>query len=48
MGFIGVDPEAFPSKEAVADYLAAYATMVRASIRYGIDVQSVETIVGRR
>lgn len=38
------DPEAFPGKEAVADYFVSYAKMIAAPIRCGVEVKSVEKI----
>lgn len=40
-------PDAFPSKERVADYFAAYAEKIAAPIRCGIDVIEVQRNVGR-
>jgi putative flavoprotein involved in K+ transport len=42
--FPNIDPDAFPSKEAVADYFVAYAKMLRAPIRCGVEVKAVEKI----
>ncbi|MEJ3405367.1 NAD(P)/FAD-dependent oxidoreductase [Rathayibacter sp. YIM 133350] len=42
-----VDPEGFASKEQVADYFEAYANMIAAPIRCGIEVTSVRRNVGR-
>ncbi|GAB0113197.1 flavin-containing monooxygenase [Acidisoma sp. C75] len=44
MEFAGIDPEAFPGKEAVADYFVSYARMIAAPIRCGVEVKSVEKI----
>lgn len=41
MEFDGVDPDAFASKEQVADYLTAYAERFEAPIRTGVEVTSV-------
>ncbi len=38
----GIDPDAFPGKESVADYFAAYARMNNSPIRTGVEVKSVE------
>ncbi|WP_285489144.1 flavin-containing monooxygenase [Amycolatopsis taiwanensis] len=45
--FPGLDPDAFASKDQVADYLAAYAKMIDAPIRCGVEVTSVTRHVGR-
>jgi putative flavoprotein involved in K+ transport len=42
-----VDPDGFAGKEDVADYLVAYAEMVDAPIRTGVEVQSVQKLPGR-
>ena len=42
-----VDPDAFASKEQVADYFEAYAEKVDAPVRTGIEVTSVRRINGR-
>lgn len=42
-----VDPDDFAGKEQVADYLAAYAEMIDAPIRTGVDVTSVRKYDGR-
>jgi putative flavoprotein involved in K+ transport len=41
------DPDGFPGKEEVADYLASYADRIGAPIRTGVDVTSVRKINGR-
>jgi len=41
------DPDAFAPKEAVADYLAAYARRIGAPIRTGVEVTSVTRLEGR-
>jgi putative flavoprotein involved in K+ transport len=41
------DPDAFPGKEAVADYFAAYAEKIGAPVRCGVEVRSVERMPGR-
>jgi putative flavoprotein involved in K+ transport len=46
MGF-PTDPDAFPSKDQVADYFTAYAKMIDAPIRCGVDVTLVERKKGR-
>jgi putative flavoprotein involved in K+ transport len=48
LGFDGVDPDAFPGKERVADYFAAYAKQIGAPIRTGVEVTSVRRHDGRR
>jgi len=45
MEFSG-DPDAFPGKEAVADYFVAYAKKIAAPIRCGVDVKAVRREVG--
>lgn len=45
--FTGCDPDAFPTKERVADYLVEYSEMVRAPIRTGVEVHSAERIPGQ-
>src|SRR4051812_49894920 len=45
--FKGIDPDAFPGKESVADYFAAYAAMNKSPIRTGVEVRSVEANKGR-
>ena len=47
MEFADFDPNAFPSKERVADYLVAYADMINAPIRCGVEVREVRRNVGR-
>jgi len=42
------DPDAFPSKERVARYFEAYARMINAPIRTGVEVQRVDRERGRR
>jgi putative flavoprotein involved in K+ transport len=41
------DPDAFPPKEAVANYFATYAEKIAAPIRTGVEVTRVEPIKGR-
>ncbi|GEO87000.1 MULTISPECIES: flavin-containing monooxygenase [Alphaproteobacteria] len=41
MEFPDVDPDAFVAKEKVADYFVAYADMISAPIRCGVEVKSV-------
>jgi putative flavoprotein involved in K+ transport len=47
MEFPNLDPDGFPTKEAVADYFEAYARQIDAPIRCGVEVKSVERHVGR-
>ncbi len=45
--FAGFDPDSFVGKDAVADYLAAYAAQVAAPIREGVEVTRAEPLAGR-
>jgi putative flavoprotein involved in K+ transport len=47
MLFDECDPDAFPSKESVADYFVAYAEKINAPIRCGVNVTEVQRNVGR-
>jgi len=47
MEFSDLDPDAFASKERVADYLVAYAERIAAPVRCAVEVTRVETIAGR-
>ncbi|HVW55453.1 MAG TPA: NAD(P)/FAD-dependent oxidoreductase [Rhizobiaceae bacterium] len=47
MTFTGIDPDGFAPKEEVADYFVAYAEMIAAPIRCGVEVRSVERLAGR-
>lgn len=47
MEFSGAHPDSFPSKDEVANYFAAYAEMISAPIRCGVEVTSVERRTGR-
>lgn len=47
MEFSDIDPDAFPPKERVADYFVAYAEMIAAPIRCGVEVKEVQRNVGR-
>lgn len=47
MTFPDVDSDGFVAKEKVADYFVAYAKMIAAPIRCGVDVESVQRLVGR-
>ncbi len=46
MEFADFDPNAFPSKERIADYLVAYADMINAPIRCGVEVREVRRNIG--
>ena len=45
--FNDTDPDAFATKERVADYLNDYAEMINAPIRTGVEVRKVERNAGR-
>lgn len=45
--FDGMDPEAFPGKEQVADYFVSYAERIKAPIRTGVAVTQVSRLAGR-
>ncbi|MGB5837049.1 MAG: NAD(P)/FAD-dependent oxidoreductase [Albidovulum sp.] len=47
MVFSGTDPDAFPGKEAVADYFVDYAKQIGAPIRCGVEVTQVQRNAGR-
>lgn len=47
MEFPNTDPDAFASKEEVADYFVAYAKKIAAPIRCGVNVESVQRNVDR-
>ncbi len=47
MEFADFDPNGYPSKEQVVDYFVAYAEMIKAPIRCGVEVQEVRRNVGR-
>ena len=47
MEFAGTDAEGFPPKEEVADYFVAYAEMIDAPIRCGVEVTEVRRNNGR-
>jgi putative flavoprotein involved in K+ transport len=47
MTFTGIDPDAFPGKESVADYFVAYALQIKAPIRCGVAVKAVRRNQGR-
>jgi putative flavoprotein involved in K+ transport len=46
--FSGIDPDAFATKEQVADYLVDYAKMINAPIRCGVEVKQVRRKPGDR
>ena len=45
--FEGHDPDEFVSKDGIADYLEAYAKMVNAPIRTGVEVLKAERMADR-
>jgi len=47
MEFSDIDPDAFAPKESVADYFVAYAEMIDAPIRCGVEVKEVRRNEGR-
>jgi putative flavoprotein involved in K+ transport len=47
MEFPGAHPDDFVPKEKVADYFVAYADMIAAPIRCGVEVQKVQKLIGR-
>jgi putative flavoprotein involved in K+ transport len=47
MEFSDIDPDAFAPKESVADYFVAYAEMIAAPIRCGVEVREVQRNVDR-
>jgi putative flavoprotein involved in K+ transport len=47
MTYPGTEPEAFPGKESVAEYFAAYANKIAAPIRCGVEVTRVTKNAGR-
>ncbi len=47
MEFSDVDPDAFAPREKVADYFVAYAEMIKAPIRCGVEVKEVQRNEGR-
>lgn len=48
MEFAGSGPDGFPTKEEVADYFVAYASMINAPVRCGVEVTSVRRMEGAR
>lgn len=47
MEFKDIDPDGFAPKDMVADYFEAYAAMIKAPVRCGVEVTSVERLSGR-
>jgi putative flavoprotein involved in K+ transport len=47
MEFPDAHPDEFPPKEKVADYFVAYADMIGAPVRTGVEVRKVQRLVGR-
>ncbi|TIP29626.1 MAG: FAD-dependent oxidoreductase [Mesorhizobium sp.] len=47
MEFPDTHPDAFVAKEKVADYFVAYAQMIAAPVRCGVEVRKVQRLVGR-
>ena len=47
MEFADFDPNGYPSKEQVVDYFVAYAEMIKAPIRCGVEVKEVRRNNGR-
>ncbi|WP_027059603.1 flavin-containing monooxygenase [Mesorhizobium loti] len=47
MAFPDAGPDSFIGKEKVADYFVAYAEMIAAPIRCGVEVRKVQRLVGR-
>ncbi len=47
MEFPVTGPDGFPPKEEVADYFAAYAQMIGAPVRCGVEVKEVRRLAGR-
>src|SRR5580698_931449 len=47
MEFPGAHPDDFVPKEKVADYFVAYAEMIRAPLRCGVEVRKVRRLAGR-
>lgn len=48
MEFENLDPDGFASKQGVVDYFVAYANMINAPVRCGVEVIHVKKSVGRR
>jgi putative flavoprotein involved in K+ transport len=47
MEYADIDPDAFPPKEMIADYFVAYAEMIAAPVRCGVEVTKVQRNTGR-
>jgi putative flavoprotein involved in K+ transport len=47
MEYPDIDPDAFPPKEMIADYFVAYAEMIDAPVRCGVEVKEVQRNIGR-
>lgn len=47
MEFDGVDPDAFPPRDKMVDYLNAYAEKINAPIRTGVEVRKVSKRAGK-
>ena len=47
LDFEAFDSDAFPDKEAIADYFVAYARKINAPVRCGVEVQQVRRIADR-
>ena len=47
MEFSDSDPNGYPSKEQIVNYFVAYAEMIKAPIRCGVEVKEVRRNVGR-
>jgi putative flavoprotein involved in K+ transport len=47
MEFSGAHPDDFVPKEKVADYFVAYADMIKAPVRTGVEVQKATRLTGR-
>lgn len=47
MAFTEIDQDGFVPKEKIADYFVAYAEMIAAPIRCGVDVRTIERLDGR-
>lgn len=47
MSFADAEPDAFISKEKVADYFVDYAKMIEAPVRCGVEVTKVQRLPGR-
>ncbi len=47
MEFSDIDPDAFATKEQVADYFIAYAERIAAPVRCGVEVEAVRRNLGR-